>query len=334
MSLDADRIVDRRRLRRKVTFWRVLAFLAVAAVLIGGLAWLTGVGGPSKRSAHIARVEISGIITSDRRRDEMIEKIAESSAVKGVILSINSPGGSTTGGEALYTTLRKLADKKPVVTQIGTLGASAAYLAALASDHIVARHSTLAGSIGVYIQYGNIKGLLDTLGVEVDVVKSGPLKAQPNIFSRTPEDAVANLQAVIDDSYEWFVDIVAERRGLDAADVRKVANGGIYSGMRAQKLGLVDALGGEDEAISWLESERGVAEDLPVVTWRSGSDLEDLPFAARLAAAFGEGLSNGVIGRLESVKSLVPAGVSLDGLVSVWHAPEASDKNDTTGADQ
>lgn len=334
MPLDADQIVDRRRLRRKVSFWRVVAFLVLAVALIGAVIGLAGLGGPSKRSAHIARIDVTGIIASDRKRDEMIEKIAETDAVKGVILSINSPGGSTTGGEALYTALRKLADKKPMVTQIGTLGASAGYMAAVASDHIVARHSTLAGSIGVYIQYGNIKGLLDTLGVEVDVVKSGPLKAQPNFFSRTPEDAVANLQAVIDDSYDWFVDIVAERRKMDTADVRKVATGGIYSGTRAHKLGLVDALGGEEEAVKWLETERDVPQDLPVVTWREPSELDELPFASRMAAAFGQGLSSGLLANFDALKGLVPSGVSLDGLVSVWHAPDASDKNDTTGADR
>lgn len=334
MSFDADAIVDRRRLRRKVTFWRVAAFVAVALLLGGTLVGLSGLGGPSKRSAHIARIEIKGVIVDDRKRLEMIEKIAESDAVKGVILSINSPGGSTTGGEALYVALRELAEKKPMTTLIGTLGASAGYMTALTSDHVIARHNSLTGSIGVYIQFGNIKGLLDTLGVQIDVVKSGPLKAQPNFFEPTTDAAKANLQAVIDDSYDWFVKIVSERRKLDEARVRALATGGIYSGVRAQSLGLVDALGGEKEAVAWLEEERGVAEDLPVITWSPKSDIEELPFASRLAAALGQGLSQGLLSRIDDAKHIVPAAVSLDGLVSVWHAPEAINDNDTTGADR
>lgn len=334
MSFDADAIVDRRRLRRKLTFWRVAAFTIAAVLLAGAFVSLVGFGGPSKRSAHIARIEIGGVIVDDRKRIEMIEKLSENDAVKGVVLSVNSPGGSTTGGESLYEALRNLADKKPMATIIGTLGASAGYMTAVAADHVIARHNSLTGSIGVYIQYGNIKGLLDTLGIEFDVVKSGPLKAQPNFFQPTTDAARQNLQAVIDDSYNWFVKIVAERRKMDEGKVRDLANGGIYSGIRAQSLGLVDAVGGEKDATDWLVEERGVPADLPVITWSSRSELEELPFASRMAAAVGQGLSHELFNRLDGAKHLVPAGVSLDGLVSVWHAPEALNNNDTIGADR
>src|SRR5690606_4731818 len=264
----------------------------------------------------------------------MLEAIARSDRVKGVIIAINSPGGSTTGGESLYEELRKLAEKKPVVATIGTLGASAGYMTAVAADHIVARHNSLTGSIGVYIQYGNIKGLLDDLGVEFDVVRSGPLKAEPNLFRRTPEAARQNLQSVIDDSYGWFVDVVAERRELDRERVRTLANGGIYSGLRARENGLVDELGGEEVAIAWLERERSVAKGLPVLSWKPASNIEGVPFASRLAAAIGFGLAKGVSDSLTSAKNLIPAGVSLDGLVSVWHASDAANENVMRGGRQ
>ncbi|SDU47666.1 signal peptide peptidase SppA [Stappia sp. ES.058] len=331
MSLDADAIVDRRRLRRKVTFWRVAAFLVTIAALAGLVGWGGGFGSLSKRSAHIARVSVEGVIVDDRRRLSLIESLAENDAVKAVIIDIDSPGGSTVGGEALYQKLRDLAEKKPVVATIGTLGASAGYMTAIAADHIVARHTSLTGAIGVYIQFGNIKGLLDSLGVKVDVVRSGPLKAEPNFFSDTPEAARENLQDVIDDSYSWFFGRVAERRKMSDEEVRKVAQGGIFSGERARRLGLVDSIGGQDTAQAWLRAEHDISSDLPVITWAVPEEYDALPFTARMSHAIGQGIGETVLGVLGGAKTLVGEGVALDGLVSVWHAQDASDASNGPG---
>ncbi|MAA99264.1 MAG: signal peptide peptidase SppA [Stappia sp.] len=332
MALDADAIIDRRRLRRKVVFWRIVAVLVAVVAVIAGVYFSGAFGGLSKRSAHIARLEISGVIIDDRDRLKLIDEIARNENVRAVILDINSPGGSTVGGESLYLALRKLAEKKPVVATIGTLGASAGYMTAIAADRIYARSTSLAGSIGVYIQYGNIKGLLDTIGVEFDMVRSGPLKGEPNFYDRAPEAARQNLQAVIDDSYAWFVDRVAERRAMDRDVVLGLAQGGIYSGERAKTSGLIDAIGGESEARDWLVKEQSLAEDTPIVTWRVKREGDGLPFAAGLARSFGSGLSDGLSQALHQAKGLVGPGGELDGLVSVWHAQGAADNDDGTGA--
>ena len=331
MSLDADAIVDRRRLRRKVTFWRVAAFLIAITALAGIVGWSGAFGPMSKRSTHIARISIEGVIVDDRRRLKLLEDVAKSDRVKAVILDIDSPGGSTVGGEALYQKLRELAEKKPVVATIGTLGASAGYMTAIAADHVVARHTSLTGAIGVYIQYGNIKGLLDSIGVKVDVVRSGPLKAEPNFFSDTPEAARENLQAVIDDSYDWFVGLVAERRKMSDTEARSVAQGGIFSGERARQLGLVDAIGGRDAALAWLKEEHDISSDLPVVTWSVPEEYDDLPFAARMSHAVGQGIGATVLGALGGAGALLREGVALDGLVSVWHAQDASNASSGPG---
>src|SRR5690606_29110001 len=143
-----DAIVDRRRLRRKLSFWRVAAFVVLAAALAAGLAVVLGLDSAlSARSAHIARLSISGFITGGREELKLIERVRKSKSVRAVIVSITSTGGSASGGEALYEELRKLAEAKPVVATIGTVGTSAAYMAALASDHIVARRSSITGSV-------------------------------------------------------------------------------------------------------------------------------------------------------------------------------------------
>ncbi len=163
MSNSADYIVDRRLLQRKLSFWRVTAIvLLVVALGMIGLR-LSGKAGPASFSPHIARLSISGLITGDRDTLKLIDDIAKSGA-KGVILSIESPGGTTTGAERLYDAIRRLAAKKPVVAVVGDMAASGAYIAAISTDRIVAHGNSLVGSIGVLIQYPDFAKLLDTIG--------------------------------------------------------------------------------------------------------------------------------------------------------------------------
>ncbi|WP_422374372.1 signal peptide peptidase SppA [Roseibium sp.] len=327
MSVDIDALVDRRRLRRKVTFWRVATFVVIAAALVTGILLASGASGLSKRSAHVARIPIEGLIVEDRKTLKMIEKIGKSTAVKGVVISINSPGGSTTGGEALYQALRELSEKKPVVAEIRTIGTSAGYMVALSADHIVARYNTITGSIGVLFQFGNIEKLLETVGVEMEAVKSAPLKAEPDFYSQVSPEARAMLQSLVTDSYDWFVGLVAERRSLDATKARQLADGRILTGHEAMSEKLVDAIGGEKAAISWLETEKGVAKDLPVVTWSTKENLEELPFSSRVSREFGKGIGSALLDPINDAKGLIPRGLTLDGLVSVWQASDAADNN-------
>ncbi|MTI00297.1 signal peptide peptidase SppA [Roseibium sp. RKSG952] len=333
MTLDADALVDRRRLRRKLTFWRVAAFAIVAIALISAIGYAAGVGGLSKRAAHVARIDINGVILDDRDLIEMIEEMSETESVRGVVLSINSPGGSTTGGEAIYGALRKLADKKPMVAEIRTVGASAGYMIALASDHIVARYNSITGSIGVLFQYGNVARLLDTIGVSIDAVKSAPLKAEPNYYSPASPEAVAVLENLVNDSFEWFTALVAERRNMEPNRVKELANGAIYSGHAARENGLIDEIGGEDVAIAWLEDKRDVPKDLPIITWSAVDETADIPFASSAARAFGEGFASGLIPGLDDAKGLISRGLVLDGLVSVWQAPVAVENGSSNRGD-
>ena len=324
MSLDADSLIDRRRMRRKLTFWRVAFFLVLAIAVIGGILYAAGLGGPSKRSPHIARIAIDGVILENRDQLKLLKKISKANTVKGVIVSINSPGGSTTGGETLYFGLRELADKKPIVAEIRTVGASAGYMVALAADHIVARYNSITGSIGVLFQYGNIGKLMETLGVKMDAVKSAPLKAEPDFYSETSPEAIAMLDRLVKDSYDWFVNLVAERRGMNSNEARALADGQIYTGHNAHDLKLIDAIGGEEAAVKWLEEKRSVEKDLPVITWTVEEAENGLPLAESMSQSLGEGFAKGLSASLNVAKGLIPRGLTLDGLVSVWQASGAA----------
>ena len=182
MSLDSDVIVDRRRIRRKLTFWRVVAAVVIlaAVVTVGVLATPAGRASLTSSGA-IARVNIEGLIRSDLQRVEALERLEKSSAA-AVIVHINSPGGTTAGSEQLYDALVRLKAKKPLVVVVEGLAASGGYIGALAADHIIAQQSSLVGSIGVLFQFPNFTELMKTVGVKVEEVKSSPLKAAPNGF--------------------------------------------------------------------------------------------------------------------------------------------------------
>ncbi len=320
MSITADEIIDRRRLRRKVSFWRIATFIILGTSLLAiiGYAVRETALSPASRD-HIARIEISGVITNDKPMLKLLEKVGKNDKVKGVVLNISSPGGSTVGGEALFEAVRELAEKKPVVTSVGTLAASAGYMIASATDHIVARRSSIVGSIGVLFQYADASELLDKIGVEVKAVKSGKLKAEPSPFQPTSDEAVAMIDRLVQDSYQWFVDIVVERRNMNEAQVRQLADGSIFTGSQSLENGLVDAIGGEDVAVDWLKKEKGLDTELKTVTYkpkRPGDSLFDNPAALhRVARIIGLNLEPAEAAAMEKA---IRERLLLDGLVSIW----------------
>lgn len=314
MALEVDAVIDRRRLSRRVSLWRALAILAVIGAIAAGA--LTQA---DFRDQHVARLSVSGTILADRPLLKLIKDLGKNDNVAGVLVSINSPGGTSVGGELLYDALRDLDGKKPVVAHITTLGASAAYMTALASDHIVAQRTSLTGSIGVLIQFGQISTLLDRWGIEVRKVDSGPLKAEPNPFEPTDPAAVAALQSVVDDTFDYFLGLVIDRRKMDEARARRLSDGRIYTGAQALENGLIDEIGSETAAIAWLERERGVPRDLPVQTYEPSED-SSFPFVAEISAA----VTDRVLGALGiAITPQFPRG-SVDGLWSIWHASGAS----------
>ena len=317
MSQAADNWLDRRALRRKLGFWRVVTILL--AILCGGIAWYAVNGGLSARNTapHIAKIRIEGAIAEDEKLMALIKKVGESEAVKGVILTINSPGGTTAGGEALYESVRALAGKKLVVSQVGTLAASAGYMIAVASDHIVARKSSIVGSIGVLFQYPDISQLLTNAGVKVETIKSSPLKAEPNFFSPASEEAKSMIRRMILDSYDWFVSIVDERRPqLDRTQTLALADGSVFTGRQALANKLIDGLGGEEAAIAWLVS-KGVDDKLDVIEWSPQADNVSWWLSSEISALL---LRFAGLDNANSALNLpfLKDRLFVDGLVSQW----------------
>jgi protease-4 len=320
MSLDSDVIVDRRRIRRKLTFWRVVATLvAIAAIVTIGVV-ATGGRNALMTSGSIARVNIEGLIRSDQTRVEALERLEKSQAT-AVIVHINSPGGTTAGSEQLYDALVHLKAKKPLVVVVEGLAASGGYITAIAADHIVAQQSSLVGSIGVLFQYPNFSELLKTVGVKVEEVKSSPLKAAPNGFEPTSPEARAALDALVKDSYAWFRGLVKERRGMDDALLEKVADGRVFTGRQAVDLKLIDQLGDEKTAIAWLVAQKGIKGDLPVYDYKMSPRFGDLTFLRTAASITLDALGLSAVARQVEQAGVAQAvdRLGLDGMLALWH---------------
>lgn len=301
MSLEADYLVDRRRLKRRLGTWRLVTVIAILAVVALALNRIDLVG-----RDYVARLVVDGVITDDLDRDEALAAIAEDRRAKALIVRINSPGGTVVGGEALYRRLRMVSEAKPVVAVMGEVATSAAYMTALGSDHIIGREGTVTGSIGVLLQTANITGLLERIGVETDSVKSAPLKAQPNPLEEMSPEAREAIAQVVQDMFVMFVGIVQERRNLSPEQAMQVAGGRVFTGRQALGNGLIDGIGSELDARRWL------------------ADVHDIPPALPVREFEEDGAAVWARRRIDSLfgKSLLSEILRLDGLVSVWH-PQA-----------
>lgn len=297
--MDADYLIDRHRLKRHVTFWRI-ATIIVAVALVA-----TAIGRFSSTSSksYIARLDVERVIVNDPDRLKALDAIISDSNVKALLVAINSPGGTVVGGETLHHALVRAADKMPVVAVMGDLATSAGYMIAAASDHILAREGTITGSIGVLFQTAEITDLLSNLGISVESIKSGPLKAEPTPFKKMTPEVRQATQSLVDDMFKMFVDMVANRRNMTQEKVQSLADGRVFTGRMALKEGLIDAIGGEREALQWLAEKKGLAKDLPVRKLKIKRDVQD--WFKHLSSLAG--------------KTVLSERLTLDGLVSVWH---------------
>ena len=310
MTFETETVLDRRRLRRRLSLWRALGIFAVL-IAFGVIAFASAERMGLTERRQIARVSIEGFISENREQLRLLKRLAENKQVAAVIVFVNSPGGTTTGGEALFEAIRDLAKVKPVVGQFGTVAASAAFITGLATDHIVARGNTVTGSVGVIFQWPDVSQLMDKIGVKMNEIKSGPLKANPSPFQPVDDAGKAAAEQMVAESQRWFVGLVASRRGIDTSSIAGLEQGRVYSGREALAYKLIDQIGGEPEAVKYLEEKRSIPAGLRVVDFKPKREgrwgLVDMSMAA-LAQLFNV---DDALGRLR-----------LDGLVSLWQGSE------------
>ena len=251
---------------------------------------------PFTRRSGVAVVEISGMIGGVVRvpvYTRIFDGLRRSRRFRAVVVDIDSPGGTATGSEVLYNSLRKLAEVKPVVAYIRGVGASGAYMLSCAAANVVALPRALVGSIGVIYLRPVMEQLLQKVGVGLSVYKGGRLKDMSGFWRSTTPEEDAKFQELIGEVYEGFVSIVADGRKMETDQVRELATGEVFTGRRAAELGLVDELGDFDRALE-LAAELGKTRPRP--RWIRARR----PFLARLLGGpTGPTVSQGLLAQMQ-----------------------------------
>jgi protease-4 len=299
---DPDAIIDRRRLKRQITAWRILAII-MALAAVGAIAGRLGLYAGRD---HVTVLTVSGIISTDNDRARAMRKLVDDDHAKALIVRIDSPGGTVVGGEELFEEIRAVAAHRPVVAVMGDMAASGGYMTAIAADHIIARQGTITGSIGVIMQTADVTGLLAKIGIEPEAIKSAPLKAVPSPLEKLTPEGRTVTQQLVNDMYEMFQQMVATRRNLPPERVHQLADGRAYTGREALTAGLIDQIGGETEARAWLAT-KGVPASLP-------ARKLDIQHEDELWASMADSMAHALFG-----KTYLSERLTLDGLVALWH---------------
>jgi len=264
----------KRPVRTALTLVAVIAigFLAFS-ILANYLAESAWVGGDK-----VALIRIEGVILDSRETIQELRRYRENPTVKAIVLRIDSPGGGVVPSQEIFAEVRKTrADGKlKLVASMGNLAASGGYYIAAATDNIVANPGTLTGSIGVIMELANVKGLLDKIGVQSVVIKSGRYKDMASPFRAMTEEDRTLLQGVLDDVHAQFIEAVATGRALNVEQVKGMADGRIFTGRQAKSVSLVDELGDLQDAIKLAAQLVGISGEPRVIETRKRFSWRDL----------------------------------------------------------
>jgi protease-4 len=291
----AQGIAAGKRRRGRLWLW---AAVAVVVLVVGGLAFVCVAANLLMSSGTVSSwglgdavaviyiegdiglgsVGTIGVVNTERVLG-YIKQAESDSRIKAIVVFVNSPGGTVVPADQMYHALRDAA--KPVVAVLGDVAASGGYYVACGADKIVAHPATITGSIGVYGQMINAADLLDKLGVEGIIIRSGDVKAAGNWFEHPTPEQIAVEQSIVDELYALFVGVVADSRGMEEARVRELADGRPYTGQQALALGLVDSLGGMQDGIAEAATMSGIEGTPQVIEYRYAPSLLDLWLGAR-----------------------------------------------------
>tara|TARA_B100002019_G_C21262411_1_gene597509 strand:+ start:1546 stop:2403 length:858 start_codon:yes stop_codon:yes gene_type:complete len=265
---------------------------------------------------HIANYTISGLLVDADQILEDLEYLEFEDNVRAIIITVDSPGGTTVSAEEIFLKIRSISSNKPIVVVMKNIATSGAYLFSIGADRIFARENTITGSVGVLLQWARIDQGLEKLGIEMKEVKSGKLKAEPDLFGESDEEAMALTQKIVDETYTWFLNLVKERRKVEDNAISQISDGRIFTGRQALELNLIDEIGGNREAKFWLIENREINTDLEILIYDQNKSNNFIELSvAKVMDYFNINSSYG--DRLKKNLSLI----NIDGLLSIWQHP-------------
>ncbi|NDD48740.1 MAG: signal peptide peptidase SppA [Alphaproteobacteria bacterium] len=295
--------------RRRLFFWRAISFITVAIIVYLSLENQE----KSSSNDYIANYNISGLLISADEIIEDLEELKSNNEVNSIIISVDSPGGTTVSAEEIYLKLKEVSLVKPTAIVMRNIATSGAYLLSLGGDVIFSRENTITGSIGVLLQWARVDEALSKLGIEVNEVKSGKLKAEPDFFGEIDEEAQQVTKEIIDETFEWFMRIVKVERNLNPSEIYTISDGRIFTGRQAIELNLVDEIGDKNDAKIWLVENKEIDLNSPIIDYGKSKKPSFIELSlANIMDYFN--ISTPYTGRIRSNLSLVNNG----GLQSVW----------------
>ncbi|QDG54436.1 signal peptide peptidase SppA [Persicimonas caeni] len=271
-----------------------LMLLLFAVVMISAFSDDSGIGGADNQ---VGIIEVKGPIMESKKTVEDLRKFTKRDSIKGIVVRVDSPGGAVAPSQEIFQAVKRASKKKPVVVSMGSTAASGGYYIALGAEHIIANSGTVTGSIGVISQLFNVEGLLEKVDVQVNTVKTGKYKDAGSPFREFGAEDREYFRALLDDIYEQFIEDVAEARGLELSEVRKVADGRVFTGRQAKEYKLVDAIGTFQDAVDWVKDEAKIDGDAKLVY----PAKEDLGFLSQVI----EGATDTVVNQVRSRHSPV-----------------------------
>ncbi len=229
-----------------------------------------------KESPFIAKLSIDSIIMNNPELIKQLELLRNNKNLKAVLVDVNSPGGTVVGSKEIYKNLKRISENIPVAVSMKEVAASGGYMVALAGNKIFCYEGTITGSVGVIMQSVNIEKLLESLGIEPVVFKSGELKAKPNPIEKLNSSDKDIIQNVIKSIHESFITMVKNNRKISEEDLKIISDGRIFTGIEAKKINLVDEIGSEKDALDWLKAKTKVGEDIDVIKIESETNFSNI----------------------------------------------------------
>jgi protease-4 len=267
MSLPPEIIIERKSNRKKLALWQMFTVIAIIAlvVLMFNNKNIKTMPNAGIGTNYIASITIDDeIIYQNDKRDKIIESLKDDKYAKAVIVNLNSSGGTAVGSEIIYKILRDIGKTKPIVSVMSSIATSGAYMIALSGDYIIAHHTTLTGSIGVIIRSFEATDLAEKIGIKFNNLKTNQNKAALFPTEKLTPEVEAVVMESLNDTYDYFVSLVMERRKLSREATEKLADGRVYTGNQALKYGLIDAIGTQKDAVEWLKKNKNIAQNLEV----------------------------------------------------------------------
>ena len=228
-----------------------------------------------KKNPFIAKIYLEGMITSESNLVEKIDQLKQKQNLKGILLTINSPGGTFVSSKEIYDTLKFFDEKIPVAIYMKEVATSGAYLVSLGADQIFANAGTITGSVGVILQTADISLLLNKIGVSPLVIKSGDLKAIPNPLEKTNDEQIKYIKNVVLLMQEEFSKIVKLERELTWDNLEKISDGRIFTGNQAKEINLIDEIGAENDAIDWIKKKAGLDDNIKIIDYAKEDSFFD-----------------------------------------------------------